>query len=597
MTDETTPGPEDEIGRLARALDEKKKKRMPKGKRVLLPEPDLHLRRRIEGLPHTDLQLAMAMYDLHKDSFVWGDGLLFVYYNGVDIGYWRSGDIKSQLRGKFGNRVSDLFYNELDTVRQLRIVAEAAGNAEEVVRLGARMTALLKLLTHTEKNAIMANTVSIIEAHLVALKGDLTVAMNADPGLLACANGAVDLRTGQLRHADPKDYLTHNTKVDYVLDVDDGWWRDVVLQICSGDQRMAEYVQVWFGYCATGVTSEHCMAIFHGSGRNGKNLMMDAVAGALGSYAKVLPDAVLESEGKDSGGNNVLYAMAHLHGARFAYISETGEKGKLRESLIKRQTGDKTITARHAFQDYFEFPVSHKLTLGTNHRPTISGTDEGVWSRIRLIPMKESFGTQAQVDSGERTQLADKSLLVRIHTVGGREAVLRWVVEGARKYFDRGLDHYMPAEVAVETKLYRREQDVLGQFLQYSTVPVATPEVDRIKGLEGGGANAKAFGALTLSQRLRVEKMELWRVYCIWCEENGHMAMSNTMFARRIVGAQRFWQDEIGEELHMKPLEVVKAKDQYYYRYVQLSEGGVRLRNIARSRVSDRTHERDVGDF
>ena len=539
--------------------------------------PDLELFR--ETVNSTDRALADGFFRHYRHLFINGDGNLYIYHK--ERGAWSRDGVPNQVLA-YCMHLSDRFYEELAEVTAQ--VNEARAQGGDVEALARRQTALNKLIIHCEKANTMGSVARFLTAKLTAVMADRPVKMNSDIAILACRNGVVDLRDGTVRHPRPDDYITRNTGVTYKHDIDVSWWEDVVLKMCNGNPRLAEFLQVWCGYCATGQTKEHCMAILWGSGRNGKNLLIDSVAACLGGYASALPASFLESMGKqESMDNNMLYAMAQLDGIRLAYVSETGEKGKLKESWVKSQTGDRKIRARLARKDYYEFDLTHKLIVGTNHKPEITGTDDGVWERIRMVPMRVRFGTEEEMAQGIAQQLADRELLSKATTPQGREAVLKWVVAGAGKYLAHGLRRYTPPEVAAETKMYRREQDVMGQFLQDATEYIQGPEVERVMKLEET-PQARAFKEMTLEDRLRVEKQELWKTYCIWCEEHGHYAMSSTMFARRITAAQRFWQDEVGDEKLMRPLDSIKVNNAYFYRYLRLSENGMRMRNVSRHR-------------
>lgn len=489
--------------------------------------------------------------------------------------------------------LSDRFYEELVDVTG-QIAAVRAGGPGDIERLTMRQAAINKLILHCEKASTMGNIARLLTAKLSAIMADQPVKMNADSSVIACANGVVDLRTGSVRHALPEDYITRNTGVVYKHDIDTGWWEEVVLKMCNRNPRLAEFLQVWCGYCLTGITREHCMAILWGAGRNGKNLLIDSVASAMGNYSSALPASFLEAMGSQAAmDNNMLFAMAQLDGIRLAYVSETGEKGKLKESWVKSQTGDRKIRARLSRMDFYEFQLTHKLIVGTNHKPEITGTDDGVWERIRMAPMRVRFGTQAEIDAGIAHELADVHLLSRATSKAGTEAVLKWCVDGARKYLEHGLRRYTPPEIHAETLSYRREQDVMGQFLQDATVWVNPLEVEKVKDCEGSG-KGKIWATMDLNARLRVEKQALWRAYTMWCEEHGHMAMSTTMFNRRVTSAQRFWQDDTGDEQVMPPLDVVKAGSSYFYRYLRLSENGTRMRDVAISRAERRVSGREL---
>ncbi|MDC6416658.1 hypothetical protein LOK85_12325 [Xylella fastidiosa subsp. multiplex] len=97
--------------------------------------------------------------------------------------------------------------------------------------------------------------------------------LDTDPWLLNCANGTVDLRTGTLKAHRPEDYITRVVLVNYTpmplhLSLKDTGAHH--LRRRAGQQPLSDFLQRWFGYCATGSVREHKLAVMYGMGRNGK---------------------------------------------------------------------------------------------------------------------------------------------------------------------------------------------------------------------------------------------------------------------------------------------------------------------------------------
>jgi P4 family phage/plasmid primase-like protien len=541
----------------------------------------------------TDKRLADIFCGKYGHLFCNGDGRLYVYMS--HAGRWVADNVEDCIAVLVMHMSHDYHRLRLQVLTDLE-AATREGRQQEIESLTRRRTHLDNIIKYCEKGGTIGTVSRLVALKMRALLLKHPTNMNPDPCLLACKNGVVDLRTGELRWPRLEDRLTLNTGIDFVPWVGTGWWSSKVGEI-AGDETSAEFLQVFFGYCATAYTREHCMAVLWGNGRNGKNILMDAVAGALGSYAVALANAFLEAQDKVDVGNNVLYMMAQLHGKRFAYVSETGERGRLRESVVKSLTGDKTIRARLAHQNYFEFPVSHKFVIGTNHKPEISGTDDGVWERIRLVPMRVKFGDPEEVEAGTAQRLKDVGLGTELDKNQRREEVLAWIVEGARKYISNGLRRYTPVTIAAETKAYRREQDTLGQFLQMVSEPLSLETINavqrRIESLP-----TKELGRWTDEMLLCVDKMSLWRAYAFWARDNGHGVMSSTMFARRITSAQRFWPGDGTGEVLMKPLESVRGNRGNRYRWFQWSEYGRLVHTEAEklNAVKVGTNEHQGGD-
>lgn len=549
------------------------KRYAPAGEPPLIKAPR-HLEfRQLGNNAYTDRAIADQFLRNYRHLFINGDGNLYYFIEARRL--WTLDAIPDQIRA-LCHHLSDDEYEELGRVR-----AQAAAGTD----VGERITQLLKNIQRCESFKTMSSTAAYLQSSLKAIATENEKQeMNPVAYDLACAgNQMVDLRTGDVRHRKAEDYATRTTGILYKHDLDTSAWEKVVLDICQGNKRLLEFLQVWFGYCLTGARKEQCMVILWGDGSNGKNLLIDAVARAMGEYAYAMPQGSME--GKPGGGgmdNNELYASARLAGIRLGYISETGEKNKMRESWVKAQTGDATITARSPHQDFFEFTATHKFTIGTNHKPVITGTDDGVWRRIRLVQMAAKFGDEDKVAAGIATQLADKALEEFIKTKMSRETVLTWCVRGAMKYAKSGLDRYTPPEVGAATMLYRREQDTLGQFLSTVCEWINPKEVARITELETerGG---QGLVRLSNEERLRVGKADLFMVYQQWAIENGHGKLSQQSFSNRITQTHRTWVDDQGGESVMKELSTGRVGKFHFYRYVRLDDQGQRYLYAAKA--------------
>jgi putative DNA primase/helicase len=266
--------------------------------------------------------------------------------------------------------------------------------------------------------------------------------------LLNCDTGTLDLKTGELRAFERGDYHTKIWGVPDEPGAKCPRWERFLLQVMGGKVYLVEFIQRVIGYSLTGDTSEQCMFILHGSGANGKSTMLGVLQNILGCYAKAAESSVFVEKKNDSA---AFYALASLWGARLVTSIETGEGRKLDEPLVKQSTGGDVITCRRMREDFWQYTPEFKLFLATNHRPTIRGTDGGIWRRIRLIPFEVTFPEQ-QRDKGLVSKLLDEA-----------PGILAWAVRGCLEWRAGGLRE--PQEVLTATQEYRHEQDVLGVFL------------------------------------------------------------------------------------------------------------------------------------
>jgi putative DNA primase/helicase len=181
--------------------------------------------------------------------------------------------------------------------------------------------------------------------------------------------------------------------------------------------------------------------------------------------------------------------IARLRGARFVTTSETEQGKRLSEHLIKQVTGNDTLTTRFPYGEYFNFVLTFKIFMASNHKPVIRGTDHGIWRRIKLIP----FITRITED--KRDPYLDQKLLTE------KSGILNWLIEGALRWKQEGLK--VPAVITNITDEYRGEMDVIGNFLKECCVQ--RPGV-------------------------AIQARELFQTYQDWCDENNEMATSERMF-------------------------------------------------------------------
>lgn len=314
-----------------------------------------------------------------------------------------------------------------------------------------------------------------IEAAVGLARKMLTVdadCLDANPWLLNVANGIVNLRTGALMPHAAREYMTKLCPVAYYpaaatpggADGTDArtaasaLWSSVVLQI-TRSEPVAQFLQRWFGYCATGLTREQKFVVHWGDGSNGKSTLLDTIAAVLGPYASAAAPGLVAGGQGDRHPTEV----AGLHGRRMVSASETKDGAALNEDFVKRATGDAKITARFMREDFFEFTPTHKIQLVTNSKPVIKGQDHGIWRRVLLVAYTARFGTAEEVAGNKATAIKNDQLLAELSQTATQEAVMSWLIDGAVQWAARGLQE---PEAVVEASLqYRRGQDRVQAFL------------------------------------------------------------------------------------------------------------------------------------
>jgi putative DNA primase/helicase len=314
------------------------------------------------------------------------------------------------------------------------------------------------------------------------------VALDADPMLLGCANGVVDLSTGLLRPGRRADLITKSTGLSFDASAPCPRFESFLDEIFDGDKDLVCFLRRAFGYTLTGQTCEQIMLLLHGAGANGKSVLVEALKSVLGTYATTTPFSTFEEKRRNEATND----LAALAGARLVAASESEETSGLNESRIKRLTGGDDVTARFLFQEFFTYTPTFKIWLALNHKPVVRGSDDGIWRRLLLVPFEVSFRGRE-----------DPHLLDTLRAEA--QGILSWGVQGCLEWQVGGLEP--PEKVKSGTDEYRQESNLVGQFLG-----------DWLEIAEGAS----------------IPSTRLYRAYQAWCLQNGVRPWSHVRFARRL---------------------------------------------------------------
>ena len=262
------------------------------------------------------------------------------------------------------------------------------------------------------------------------------------------------------------------------------------------------------GSAICGKIIDHILPILWGSGRNGKTVLLQAVADCLGKDLTGPVEAELLLENKSHRPSGAPQSdLAHLRGRRLAWLSETNENRRINSGKVKVLTGNDFITCRPPYGvRQITFVPTHTLFLLTNHRPKADPRDMALWSRVLLIPFTLAFVDKPDPEKPNERQ-ADPDLSEKLRAE--RAGILAWLVAGCLEWQRTTLDP--PQLVRGATKEYRDAEDTFEMFLQ--------------EWCEEGA-------------ELQVGAADAYQAYRRWCEESGEIAMSGNQFGRLM--AERF---------------------------------------------------------
>lgn len=304
--------------------------------------------------------------------------------------------------------------------------------------------------------------------------------LDQHPMYLNVANGIIDLNTGSLLPHDRRYLLTKILEIEYRPEAQWPEWNMFLDIVTGGDKDLQLFLQIAVGYTLTGRTDEHALFLLYGTGKNGKTTFTETIRRLMGDFARrVNIEALMQSWGTGQAASPYVADMA---GARYVLASEIPENRKIDEPLVKDLTGGDAISARYLFSNPFTFIPTHKLWIFGNYKPQITGTDEGIWRRLRVIPFNVTIPEERRKPMSEVLQAFDTEM----------PGILAWAVAGSQLWLSQGLKP--PEAVKQATLDYQNEQDLVQQFLE-----------ERCE----------------MHSTFSVEKDVLYRAWSEWCEAAG----------------------------------------------------------------------------
>lgn len=314
---------------------------------------------------------------------------------------------------------------------------------------------------------------------------------DANPWLINCQNGTVNLKTGKMQPFNKNDFITRICSVTYNKDCRTPLWNSLLETITNGNRDTIRYMQKALGYALTGDTSEQAMFVLYGTGSNGKSTFLNTFSAVMNTYAQSASAETFMHKSNENVNNDV----ARLKGARFVTAIEMEENKRLSEARIKSMTGGDKLVSRFLYGEFFEYTPQFKVFLAANHKPVIRDTTNSIWRRIKLMPFENIF-----TEENRDKHFAEKIMKNEM------PGILAWAVEGCLLWQSEGLQD--PLEVRSATDKYRGEMDTFSNF--FDECCVVNPDS-------------------------RVSNKMLRAAYEEWCRDNGEYMMSQRPLSQKLI--------------------------------------------------------------
>lgn len=326
--------------------------------------------------------------------------------------------------------------------------------------------------------------------------------MDNRPDLVNLANGEYNTQTKELEPHVPDHYMTRMMGATYDPEATAPNW-DKFLEQVLPDQEVRKYVQRAVGYSLLGNADERAFFIIHGPSGTGKSQFLSTLEHVFGSYATTAAEGTFRLS-RDSG-NGPTNDLNDLRGKRLVTTSETAEGANFNESLMKRLTGQDSITSRGLYQENVKWIPECAIWLATNYPPRFNSDDDAIWKRAKLVPFMTRFGTDTPAVAG----YARKFLFAEAN------GILNWILAGLHDYQENGLGE--PEAVLAAATDHREQSDTVVRFLD-----------DMI-----------SDGVVVEGPELQVSTRDLYNLYEEWSRGAGEAKLGSRRFKHRIESSGR----------------------------------------------------------
>jgi len=312
-------------------------------------------------------------------------------------------------------------------------------------------------------------------------------AWDADPNILVCANGTLDLDTMTLREHCMGDYVTSAIPHPYIPDATAPTLEHVLKTTVP---EAAGLIQEFAGYALTTDTSHELALWFCGPSGSGKSTIILALQTMLGKRCGVLGLADIERSN---------FALSDLPGRTLLISTEQPSLYVRASHKLNALISGEVLRVEKKYADPFYLKPVAKVLWASNEMPRLDPGD-GLFRRAKVIRFTKP------------TFVPDPGVKRRIASEGA--GILAWALEGLQRLRERG--HFLIPECVEEASQ---------QFRMKNDIPAAFVEE-----------------CCEVGQNYKASAEELYRAYKMWCEENGHRPQSSTALSEEWarLGFERF---------------------------------------------------------
>lgn len=319
---------------------------------------------------------------------------------------------------------------------------------------------------------------------------------DADPNLLVCANGTLEIDSRTLREHRPEDYATGALPYEY----DPEAKADVFLEVLhEAIPKCLEFLQEFAGYSLTTDTSLETALWFVGPRGSGKSTVIEGLQAMLGPRHGILGLAEIESS---------TFALSKIPGKTLLTSTEQPASYLKSTHVVDSLISGEPLMIDRKYRDAEIYAPVAKVIWAMNDKPRIGNTTSGIFRRVKVVEFPK-----LKREPNPKVKEAIK---------GEGAGILNWALDGLERLHERG--HLeIPDNVREATEEFEKSNDLPATFVEECCA--VSPEFEIAAGI-------------------------LYDNYAEWARSNGHMPQSSTRladdwrrlgFEKKILNGRKFW--------------------------------------------------------
>ncbi len=301
---------------------------------------------------------------------------------------------------------------------------------------------------------------------------------DADPGILVCRNGTLEISKGTLREHRPEDYALAAVPYEFDAQAHASAW---LLFLMSTVPEAASFLQEFAGYCLTTDTSHELAVWLYGPPGSGKSTLIEGFKAMLGDRAGILGLSEMQRS---------RFALAKIPGKTLLTATEQPSDYISVTHLLNAIISGEETRVEEKFKPAYTVTPRAKMLWAMNELPRVKDANNGLFRRVKVVEFPKLAG--------------EPDPEVKEAIKGEGAGILTWALEGLRRLNERG--HFeIPESVRAATEEFKRTSDVPKVFVEEACI---------------------------VSEDSKTQPQPLYQAYRHWCAVNGHKPMSSTAVAK-----------------------------------------------------------------